>query len=442
MIEEDYPHEGLVLGVTTVNPGKNLSLSDKGGFPRVVADKELDPSWCVGFDGRWWSGSILQWAECDFDPTTLQPMDRVGIFIAVGNTLPSLFDDEESRAKKPPRRNTFVAGQMYVFVNKRLVAVGPQNIPFEQGLFPVVDLLGNCTRLTLVRDPTQPPQWDPFQSVGISNVRDDLLIYDDHIEKQALEHAQVQRARDRVAARLKAGFTTLDSSCEMVAFMPSVAKNVKVVPELAAADADVGHTVVYVGPVRYPGSEFADDFRNCHAIGDGIIPYCHFLNGWFFEVRVDAMVDPRNLLHQSINDTSGRGGFFDDGLTIGVTRETPTRYVHRARAPPTVDQLDSFWGFGFDGSSFGYGKWESVCDVFHPGIDLQVGDRVGLLIRKNSSVSLFHNGLCLLTNLGWNDLNPAKHAYYPVIDLLGGVLEVTWLPVLSFFKAGKVFSNI
>jgi hypothetical protein len=73
-------------------------------------------------------------------------------------------------------------------------------------------------------------------------------------------------------------------------------------------------------------------------------------------------------------------------------------------------------------------------------LDLEVGDRLGLLLRPNECVDLFHNGVLCARRDNWCWLNPETEPYFPVIDLMGGVLEVTWikmfLPRLDTRPAG------
>ena len=91
---------------------------------------------------------------------------------------------------------------------------------------------------------------------------------------------------------------------------------------------------------------------------------------------------------------------------------------------PTVDELEPCWTFGYDGASFGYGEWVEHYEDFHPGEDLAAGDRVGFLILKNNCCVLYVNGVAVLRRKFWDDLDPDKYNYFPVVDLLGSCLEV------------------
>ena len=49
--------------------------------------------------------------------------------------------------------------------------------------------------------------------------------------------------------------------------------------------------------------------------------------------------------------------------------------------------------------------------------------------RKSDCCVLYVNGVAVLRRKFWDDLDPDNYNYFPVVDLLGSCLEVTYLPV-------------
>ena len=51
------------------------------------------------------------------------------------------------------------------------------------------------------------------------------------------------------------------------------------------------------------------------------------------------------------------------------------------------------------------------------------------MIKDNDKVCLLKNGEIIVTKKFWDDLDCQRKNYFPLVDLLGGVLEVTYQPV-------------
>jgi len=166
----------------------------------------------------------------------------------------------------------------------------------------------------------------------------------------------------------------------------------------------------YVGPTRIPPNnepyENQASFSHTYATNESFT-YNSFLQGWWFEIQIlemenypqgylkDILSRPRNLgpgqkdispssqnkqkknalsattreanpatlpLHPFLDHPKQRTiRYFEEGLTIGITSEDPSKYVNtRDIAPRTLCELFPLYAVGFDGAALARSKRNAV----------------------------------------------------------------------------------
>jgi len=371
---------------------------------------------------------------------------------------------------------------MFIFVNGFLRAIGPRNIPHKRGLFPVIDMYGmRVSKITLAKTYLHFPgirkaiscrgaapgcyskedldyEGDAFGLLEKGAKWDIGDPDDDEGDKDSAAASSSSASGSAASGKNR---NRVSTGKEMTGWAkPPKNWNTFVL----GAD---NQTVVYKGPIKTSNARNPELFLGANAIGNGTIPYCDLLKGFYFEVRLDgsehagaqhpssrksrrdskSLVKKFNELNEldeeddELFDDDPTNSLFDDGLTIGITKKHP-KYFY-AKRPATIDECSPCWCAGYDGATFGYLEWQEHEDVthpdlhhlhfhgekYHPGRHLRLGDRIGMLIVPNDAVSLLFNGHVVVSRKYWDDLSPGKFDYYPMVDLLGGSLEATFCPV-------------
>lgn len=161
----------------------------------------------------------------------------------------------------------------------------------------------------------------------------------------------------------------------------------------------------------------------CIAFGNGRLPLymgSHLLlNGYYFAFKVHGM------------DTSRlptRGSTQGSALAIGISRLSPAE-------PRLAGSMCPLYGYEVPGAvTVGYGahliddgKWfKTPWD----SNNLQIGDKIGVLVTKEGDLVIFHNDVQVLrveTTLA-EGASMAKKTYFAMVDLSGHVSELQMLP--------------
>lgn len=139
-----------------------------------------------------------------------------------------------------------------------------------------------------------------------------------------------------------------------------------------------------------------------HGVVFGDAPLEEFQGEQYFEVRVDDVT-----LDQK------------DGLVIGVMLAKPTTVLQDP--PDFADELPDSWSLGYDGMC---NKCQSPSPIPWRPRDLQIGDRVGLLVSCYGCISVFQNDIEMARGF---DRVPVGVPLYGFINLLGNTTGVTVL---------------
>eukprot|EP00392_Amoebophrya_sp_AT5.2_P013047 g13158.t1 len=413
--------EGLTIGVTTA-ANHPLKMNRRAvAFPARSSD--LDPSWCVGFDGKVWHGGISQFSDISklWQPgRDLKKGDRLGLFVAmremsradVKKTFPAtamgsvLPDKNESK---------LYPGQLCLVLNAtKLITVAASNLPIDRDLFGVVDLLGNCEAVDFVNEPGGIP-WQPRH--GPLTDEDRELLANARADLHAREQASGVAEKD--------------------GFLLPLSKDVKLSSNDKIAE--------FIGRARKNSNhEMTDSGHNrCHLLTGKPVPFDRSRNAWCLAVRVEKMRDD---------------GFYLDGLTLGLVIESASQYLTRREIPDSIEELQLFCAAGFDGSTFcASQQFHDDVAQFHPSVDLHHGDVVLFCLQAGSgTISLIVNRQTLLVRAkgappgeivslpGVDDgskmkpaLSAAHAVYHGVAELRGGMTRVALLSHEETLKASK-----
>lgn len=117
--------DGLALGVC------NVPSWDVAAMPKTL-DGLRDTVWFAGYDGKVWDGTTCTWFTTDWSSKQLHVGDVVGLLIDRSGTL-------------------------WLFRNGDAVVMADIGVPTDKAIFPVVDLMGNTTGVSIQSG--VPPSW-------------------------------------------------------------------------------------------------------------------------------------------------------------------------------------------------------------------------------------------------------------------------------------------
>lgn len=364
--------DGLNLGVAVGLP------SALPAEPYATCE-EVPKSFCYGFDGMAHRHDMEDMIPIDWSPENLEIGDAVGILVT-------------------PQR------VMQLIVNGVLEAHVIDGVP-EEELFPLVELMGNTVAVSL-RPGAAPPA-----------IR--------HKVKEAAEEPPPLPAPEQLPASTAPPppTETLPLAAQQ---RPSAESTQR--PSAAASSAPPRRSTqprpapkatepAFCAQLLSKNMQLSKDGnsvrhkdesgRELHGIAVGMSPLIPFPAGRYFEVRVDRV----------------REGM-PDGLALGFTLVPPNELA--GEDPHEVsDTLPESWTAGYDGfyRSVNMGESEQVRVGWKPS-SLEVNDRVGALLSRAGQFIVVVNGKVVVRVTDDFPLADVE-AFYPVVDLLGRVCQVT-----------------
>jgi hypothetical protein len=205
----------------------------------------------------------------------------------------SIFYDLLSEIRHEPS----VVITLHLTVNGKITVEGPRGIPYEKGLYPLVDLFGNVAAITLQRNCTD-------ANIGFGDDDDGekrKQLVDARLQKSidvARTHLSEKRLYDADDGGLASGFVT-------------------VCPKLEVHGVE-NQTLVYRGLHENDKKHPHNPHEHAFAMGNGRLRWEPLLKGYFFEVRLDRLEElapDEDMKARNVNKKTE----FSDGLTIGVT---------------------------------------------------------------------------------------------------------------------------
>eukprot|EP00930_Biecheleria_cincta_P102234 TRINITY_DN9391_c0_g1_i3.p1 TRINITY_DN9391_c0_g1~~TRINITY_DN9391_c0_g1_i3.p1 ORF type:complete len:457 (+),score=75.78 TRINITY_DN9391_c0_g1_i3:113-1483(+) len=142
----------------------------------------------------------------------------------------------------------------------------------------------------------------------------------------------------------------------------------------------------------------------CIAFGNGRMPATG--EGLYCEVKIDQTIDGEA-----------------DGLTLGVTLETPENFL-KTLPPEMPDDIPRSWSIGYNGQAFSCNLAEMTPVDWQPAC-LKTGDRLGLLVDRGGHMWLHYNGR---RKTRAPDKIPVTLPLYPFFGIIGNTRAITLIP--------------
>ncbi|CAK9034337.1 unnamed protein product [Durusdinium trenchii] len=448
-VAQDFP-DGLNLGVA-------LKLPMARPKEPYATCEEVPRSFCYGFDGMAHRCDREDLEAIDWSPVDLEVGDVVGILVTK-------------------------QGVMQLIVNGILEVFSIDGLP-DQDLFPLVELMGNTVAVSLrpgasppavrPRDPKmasaptvqvnaapEPPPSVPqvptaeMSSKGAAPLTtlNPGAVQPSQVQPAAVQPAAVQPAAVQPTAVQPAAaqgrFSTrrsmapapkaapeASSSGPAQAVMPpteTLPTSHSGAPRRSAARegrfssrrsmakpaaAPVKATGAFYAPLLSKQMQLSKDGNSVrhkdetgqqlYGIAVGSSPLAPLPGGRYFEVRVDKV----------------RKGM-SDGLALGFTLVPPSELAGE-ELHEVSDTLPESWTAGYDGfyRSVNYADNDQTTLTWNPS-SLQVNDRVGALLTRAGQFMILVNGKVVVRVSDDFPLADVE-AFYPVVDLLGRVCQVT-----------------
>eukprot|EP00435_Cladocopium_sp_Y103_P040210 s880_g10.t3 len=363
-----------------------LNLGVAVGLPSALPTEpyatceEVPKSFCYGFDGMAHRHDMEDMIPIDWSPENLEIGDAVGILVT-------------------PQ------GVMQLIVNGVLEAHAIDGLP-EEELFPLVELMGNTVAVSLrpgaappairhkvkeapAEEPPPLPAPEPLPASTAPPPPTETLPPLAAQQRPSAENIQRASAASAAPPRRSTQPRPAPKATEPAFCAQLLSKNM----QLSKDGNSVRHK--------------DESGRELYGIAVGMSPLIPFPAGRYFEVRVDRV----------------REGM-PDGLALGFTLVPPNELA--GEDPHEVsDTLPESWTAGYDGfyRSVNMEESEQVRVGWKPS-SLEVNDRVGALLSRAGQFIVVVNGKVVVRVTDDFPLADVE-AFYPVVDLLGRVCQVT-----------------